>query len=330
MNLSKAIVAALFFAFFLRGTLAYGQLSPTFYIRQGVTKMTLVSDPRIAAPFVRLHFHACFFNGCDGSVLLDDTDTQSEKEANANNYSARGFDAVDRMEALLEPSCPATVSCADIVTIASERSVFLSGGLKWTVPSGKRDSTTACRAAANAFIPAPFDTLRERFTNVSLSNNTDLVSLPPASTFGRVSTFFFLIKLIKLNTSKLHDKKASTIDIDMLQIICGEEKILLLITDLDPTTPDTCDSNYFSNLQVERGQLQSDQELFSTPGADDVIALVNAFSANQTSFFESFVESMIRTGNLSPLTGTEGEIRLNCSVVNANLAGLDSLLVSSI
>jgi hypothetical protein len=67
--------------------------------------------------------------------------------------------------------------------------------------------------------------------------------------------FFFLIKLIKLNTSKLHDKKASTrIDIDMLQIICGEEKILLLsvqnerpasITDLDPTTPDTCDSNYF-------------------------------------------------------------------------------------
>jgi len=59
--------------------------------------------------------------------LLDDTDTiQSEKEANANNDSARGFDAVDRMKALLEASCPATVSCADIVTIASERSVFLA------------------------------------------------------------------------------------------------------------------------------------------------------------------------------------------------------------
>jgi len=40
---------------------------------------------------------------------------------------------------------------------------------------------------------------------------------------------------------------------------------------------------------------------------------------------------MIRTGNLSPLTGTEGEIRLNFSGVNANLAaGLASLLVSSI
>ena len=103
-----------------------------------------------------------------------------------------------------------------------------------------------------------------------------------------------------------------------------------MITDLDLTTPDVFDSNYYSNLQANRGLLQTDQELFSTEGADDIIALVNKFSANQTAFFESFVESMIRMGNLSPLTGTEGEIRLNCSVVNANLARPESLLVSSI
>ena len=103
-----------------------------------------------------------------------------------------------------------------------------------------------------------------------------------------------------------------------------------MITDLDLTTPDVFDSYYYSNLQANRGLLQTDQELFSTEGADDIIALVNKFSANQTAFFESFVESMIRMGNLSPLTGTEGEIRLNCSVVNANLGGPESLLVSSI
>nr|TKS12243.1 hypothetical protein D5086_0000065270 [Populus alba] len=103
-----------------------------------------------------------------------------------------------------------------------------------------------------------------------------------------------------------------------------------VITDLDPTTPDVFDNNYYCNLRANRGLLQTDQVLFSTPGADDVIALVNAFCANQTAFFESFVESMIRMGNLSPLTGTEGEIRLNCRVVNTNLAGPDSMLVSSI
>ena len=125
----------------------------------------------------------------------------------------------------------------------------------------------------------------------------------------------------------------STIDppfLEALQKLCPENGNGSVITDLDVTTADAFDSKYYSNLQCNRGLLQTDQELFSTPGADDVIALVNAFSANQTAFFESFVESMIRMGNISPLTGTEGEIRLNCSVVNANLAGPDSMLVSSI
>jgi len=55
-----------------------------------------------------------------------------------------------------------------------------AGGPNWTVPLGRRDSTTASRDAANAFLPAPFftlDQLRESFTNVSLNNNTDLVAL---------------------------------------------------------------------------------------------------------------------------------------------------------
>ncbi|KAH8485194.1 hypothetical protein H0E87_026837 [Populus deltoides] len=118
MHLSKAIVAAFFSVVLLRGTLAYyGQLTPTFYdktcpnvssiIRHVITE-TLVSDPRIGASLIRLHFHDCFVN-----------------EAAGNNNSARGFEVVDRMKALLESACPATVSCADILAIAAEESVVL-------------------------------------------------------------------------------------------------------------------------------------------------------------------------------------------------------------
>ncbi|XP_011037954.1 PREDICTED: peroxidase E5-like [Populus euphratica] len=341
MHLSKAIVAAFFFVVLLRGT--YGQLTPTFYdqtcpnvssiIRDVITE-TLVSDPRIGASLIRLHFHDCFVNGCDGSLLLDNTDTiVSEKEAGGNNNSARGFEVVDRMKALLESACPATVSCADILTIAAEESVVLAGGPYWTVPLGRRDSTTASRDAANAFLPAPFftlDQLRESFTNVSLNNNTDLVALSGAHTFGRAKCSTFDFRLFDFNGTGAPDPSLDPTLLADLQELCPQGGNGSVITDLDLTTPDDFDSKYYSNLQGNQGLLQTDQELFSTPGADDVIELVNAFSANETAFFESFVESMIRMGNLSPLTGSEGEIRLNCRVVNANLAGPDSMLVSSI
>ncbi|XP_052312791.1 peroxidase A2 isoform X3 [Populus trichocarpa] len=343
MHISKAIVEAFFFVVLLRGTLACGQLTPTFYdqtcpnvssiIRDVITE-TLVSDPRIGASLIRLHFHDCFVNGCDGSLLLDNTDTiVSEKEAGGNNNSARGFEVVDTMKALLESACPATVSCADILTIAAEESVVLAGGPNWTVPLGRRDSTTASRDAANAFLPAPFftlDQLRESFTNVSLNNNSDLVALSGAHTFGRAKCSTFDFRLYDFNSTGAPDPSLDTTLLAALQELCPEGGNGSVITDLDLSTPDAFDSDYYSNLQGNRGLLQTDQELFSTPGADDLIALVNAFSANQTAFFESFVESMIRMGNLSPLTGTEGEIRLNCRVVNANLAGPDSMLVSSI
>lgn len=343
MHLSKAIVGAFFFVVLLGGTLAYGQLTPTFYdqtcpnvstiIRDVITE-TLASDPRIGASLIRLHFHDCFVNGCDGSLLLDNSDTiVSEKEAGGNNNSARGFEVVDRMKALLESACPATVSCADILTIAAEESVVLAGGPNWTVPLGRRDSTTASRDAANAFLLPPtltLDQLREGFTNVSLNNNSDLVALSGAHTFGRAKCSTFDFRLYDFNSTGAPDPSLDPTLLAALQELCPQGGNGSVLTNLDLTTPDAFDSNYYSNLQGNRGLLQTDQVLFSTPGADDIIALVNAFSANQTAFFESFAESMIRMGNLSPLTGTEGEIRLNCSVVNTNLAGPDSMLVSSI
>ncbi len=102
------------------------------------------------------------------------------------------------------------------------------------------------------------------------------------------------------------------------------------MTNLDHTTPDVFDKNYFSSLVVGEGLLQSDQELFSTLGANDTIALVNLYSENQTAFFEDFVNSMIKMGDIGLLTGIEGEIRLNCRVVNEASTARDADLVSSI
>ena len=67
------------------------------------------------------------FQGCDGSLLLDDDlpAIQTEKTVPANDNSARGFPVVDDIKAALEHACPGVVSCADILALAAEISVEL-------------------------------------------------------------------------------------------------------------------------------------------------------------------------------------------------------------
>jgi peroxidase len=67
-----------------------------------------------------------FLQGCDGSVLLDDTVTMiGEKQADQNVNSLKGFELVDKIKEKLEAECPGTVSCADLLAIAARDAVVL-------------------------------------------------------------------------------------------------------------------------------------------------------------------------------------------------------------
>nr|GLL36533.1 Peroxidase 15 [Ipomoea trifida] len=315
---------AMAFAIFLLFSHSNAQLSSTFYsttcpnvssIVRTVIQQALQNDARIGGSLIRLHFHDCFVDGCDGSLLLDNNGTTivSEKDALPNTNSTRGFDVVDNIKTAVENACPGVVSCADILALASESSVSLAGGPSWNVLLGRRDGRTANQGGANTSLPSPFEdlsNLTQKFTNVGLNVN-DLVALSGAHTFGRAQCRTFSPRLFNFSNTGNPDPTLNTTYLATLQQICPQGGSGFTVTNLDPTTPDTFDNNYFSNLQTNRGLLQSDQELFSTSGAP-TIAIVNNFSANQTAFFESFVQSMINMGNISPLTGSNGEIRSNC------------------
>ncbi|KAJ4724111.1 Peroxidase [Melia azedarach] len=195
----------------------------------------------------------------------------SEKQSRASNNSARGFDVVDDMKAALESACPGIVSCADILAIAAEQAVALSGGPSWAVLLGRRDGTTANRTLANQNIPSPFDTLpqlKAKFLNVGLNDNVDLVALSGAHTFGRAQCRTFSQRLFNFSNTGNPDPTLNPTLLATLQQLCPQGGNGSVITNLDPTTPNAFDKNYFSNLQLNNGLLQSDQELFSTPGAD--------------------------------------------------------------
>ncbi|KAJ8470981.1 hypothetical protein OPV22_025324 [Ensete ventricosum] len=90
-------------------------------------------ERRLGASILRLFFHDCFVNGCDGSILLDDTATfTGEKNARPNANSTRGFEVIDTIKSSVEAACAATVSCADILALAARDGVVLLGGPTWT------------------------------------------------------------------------------------------------------------------------------------------------------------------------------------------------------
>ncbi|KAE8687474.1 Peroxidase 54 [Hibiscus syriacus] len=345
MAFVRHIVAALFYVVLLERSVSFAQdqLTPTFYdqtcpnvtnIIRGILLNAAINDPRITASLVRLHFHDCFVQGCDGSILLDDPDT-TEKVALPNNNSARGYEVIDQMKAALENVCAQTVSCADILTIAAEESVVLAGGPSWKVPLGRLDSRSANRSLANTALPGfnePLDDIKAKFAAVGLDTSVDVVALSGAHTFGRAQCFTFDQRLYNFSGTGDQDPDLNETLAARLREICPTVGLTNL-TNLDQTTPDVFDNTYFKNLQVEEGLLRSDQILFSTQGADTV-GIVNDFSSNQTAFFEDFVESMIRMGNIRPLADVIGEVRLNCRVVNANISiaatdAEDARLVSS-
>ncbi|MED6130436.1 hypothetical protein PIB30_000936 [Stylosanthes scabra] len=308
------------------------QLSSSFYsstcpnvssIVRSVVQQALQSDPRIGASLTRLHFHDCFVNGCDASVLLDQGGniTLSEKNAVPNNNSARGFDTVDRIKSAVENSCPAVVSCADILALAAEASVSLGGGPSWNVLLGRRDGLIANQSGANNSIPTPFESLANvtaKFAAVGL-NITDLVALSGAHTFGRAQCRFFNQRLFNFSGTGSPDPTLSPSYLTSLQQMCPQNNGSSnnTLNNLDPSSPDTFDNNYYSNLINNRGLLQTDQELFSSNNSA-AMSIVNTFANNQTAFFQAFAQSMINMANISPLIAPQGQIRSNCRKLNGN------------
>jgi len=85
------------------------------------------------------------------------------------------------------------------------------------------------------------------------------------------------------------------------------------LSPLDSLTPVLFDNNYFSDLVARRGLLISDQVLFDGASQDP---LVRIYSDSNAAFFRDFAEAMTKMSDITPLTGTAGEIRRNCRLVN--------------
>lgn len=82
--------------------------------------------------------------------------------------------------------------------------------------------------------------------------------------------------------------------------------------EMDPQSSLSFDSNYFDILTENKGLFQSDAALLTNRGAAKVVQQLRSPAA----FFSEFGKSMKKMGAIGVLTGTAGEIRKQCRVVN--------------
>ncbi|EEF51655.1 peroxidase 60 [Ricinus communis] len=277
----------------------------------GVVTPQFFKDPTIVAALLRLQFHDCFVNGCDASLLLDGR--SSEKTA-PPNLSVRGYDIIDQAKTAVERACPGVVSCADLIAIATRDVVFLSGGGRYNVQTGRRDGLIS--AGQNVSILGPKASVPEAvaaFAEIGL-NTTDMVLLLGAHSVGVTHCSLIKDRLYDFEGSGNPDPLMDPFLVNLLRFRCPQFPAIDNTVNLDqnPFSPFFMDVSYYQNIMMHRGILQIDQEL----GMDPLTMPIVRNLAGEFDFPTRFGAAMVKLGTIGVLTDKQGEIRRSCRATN--------------
>ncbi|CAJ1880290.1 unnamed protein product [Sphenostylis stenocarpa] len=324
MKMGIFLVACLA-VFCILGVCEGGNLRKNFYSKTCPQGEQIVSTkiqqhvsarPDLPAKLIRLHFHDCFVRGCDGSVLLDSTATNTAEKESIPNLSLSGFDVIDDIKEALEAECPGIVSCADILALAARDAVSVQFNKPmWEVLTGRRDGRVSISGEALANLPAPFfniTQLRQSFTSKKLTVH-DLVVLSGAHTIGVGHCNLFSNRLFNFTGKGDQDPSLNPTYANFLKTKCQGLSDTTTTVEMDPNSSNTFDNDYYSILLRNKGLFQSDAALLTAKVSRNIVKEL----MKQDKFFTEFGQSMKRMGAIEVLTDSAGEIRRKCSVVNS-------------
>ncbi|CAN6201717.1 unnamed protein product [Urochloa humidicola] len=285
-------------------------------VREEMEKIISVA-PSLAGPLLRLHFHDCFVRGCDASVLLNSIEGNLAERDAKPNKSLRGFSSVDRVKAKLEAACPNTVSCADVLTLMARDADVLAKGPFWPVALGRRDGKVSSAVEAADQLPPAFGEI-PLLTKIFASKNLDLkdlVVLSGAHTLGTAHCPSYTDRLYNFSNAYNADPSLDSEYPDRLRTRCKSRDDKAMISEMDPGSYKTFDTTYYRHVAKRRGLFQSDAAVLTDATTREYVQRIATGKFDDV-FFKDFGESMIKMGNVGVLTGSEGEIRKKCYIVN--------------
>nr|AFK36117.1 unknown [Lotus japonicus] len=272
---------------------------------KNIVNRALQNDPTLAAGLIRMHFHDCFVEGCDGSILIDSTkDNTAEKDSPAN-LSLKGYEIIDEIKEELERQCPGVVSCADVLAMAARDAVFFAGGPVYDIPNGRKDGRRS-KIQDTINLPSPTFNASElirQFGKRGFSAQ-EMVALSGAHTLGVARCASFKDRLSQVDPT-LDTGFAKT-----LSKTCSSGDNAQQPFD---ATSNDFDNVYFNALQRKNGVLTSGQTLFASPQTRN---FVNGYAFNQAMFFFDFQRAMVKMGQFDVKLDSNGEVRENCRKLN--------------
>ena len=87
------------------------------------------------------------------------------------------------------------------------------------------------------------------------------------------------------------------------------------ISPLDFASSAKFDNKCFKLIMWRKGLFTSDEVLF-IGSVVTTMQLVKRYAEDESLFFDQFAKSMVKMGNISPLTGFKGEVRKNYRLVD--------------
>ncbi|GLT68807.1 hypothetical protein SLA2020_410070 [Shorea laevis] len=287
-------------------------------VRNAVTKkfqQTFVTVPAT----LRLFFHDCFVQGCDASVIIASTGGNTAEKDHPDNLSLAGdgFDTVIKAKAAVDavPQCQNKVSCADILAMATRDVIALAGGPSYAVELGRLDGLSSTASSVNGKLPQPFFNLNQLnalFAANGLSQS-DMVALSAAHTVGFSHCSKFANRIYNFSPKNPVDPTLNQAYATQLQQMCPKNVDPTIAINMDPITPRKFDNVYFKNLQQGKGLFTSDQVLFTDSRSKPT---VNAWASSSQAFQNAFVTAMTKLGRVGVKTGSNGNIRKDCSAFN--------------
>ncbi|VAH03244.1 unnamed protein product [Triticum turgidum subsp. durum] len=146
-----------------------------------IVESAVLGEVAIAAGLLRIFFHDCFPQGCDASVLL--TGPNSERDLPPNQtLQPRAMQLIEDVRVKVHAACGATVSCADIIALATRDAVFVPG-------KAKCSTSTTCRSAgltaSSRLIAAPSSTSRSPLPTPTRSSTPSRAAISSPLTSSR-------------------------------------------------------------------------------------------------------------------------------------------------